>query len=56
MLGAVPLGFFLFLAVTSQRDLGPVYRSMAGTVMVLAGLTLEGLAFLWIRRILRVEV
>jgi tight adherence protein B len=56
VLGAVPLGFFLFLAVTSQRDLGPVYRSMAGTVMVLAGLTLEGLAFLWIRRILRVEV
>jgi tight adherence protein B len=56
VLGAVPLGFFLFLAVTSQRDLGPVYRSAAGTVMVLAGLALEGLAFLWIRRILRVEV
>jgi tight adherence protein B len=56
VLGAVPLGFFLFLAVTSQRDLGPVYRSTAGTVMVLAGLALEALAFLWIRRILRVEV
>jgi tight adherence protein B len=56
ILGAVPLGFFLFLAVTSHRELAPVYRSFAGMAMVGAGLVLEGLAFLWIRRLLRVEV
>jgi tight adherence protein B len=56
ILGAVPLVFFLFLAATSHRELAPVYRSFAGMAMVGAGLALEGLAFLWIRRLLRVEV
>lgn len=56
ILGILPIGFFLVLATTSRQDLGPVYRSPTGLGMVGAGLLLEGLAFLWIRRILRIEV
>jgi tight adherence protein B len=55
ILGTLPIGFFLVLAATSRQDLGPVYRSPAGVGMVGAGLVLEGLAYLWIRRILRIE-
>jgi tight adherence protein B len=55
ILGALPIAFFLVLAATSQRDLAPVYRSPAGVVMISSGLLLEGLAFLWVRRLLRVE-
>lgn len=56
ILGSVPLVFFLFLAVTSQRELAPIYRSPAGIAMISIGLILEGLAFLWIRRLLKVEI
>jgi tight adherence protein B len=56
VLGALPIGFFLVLATTSGGELGPIYRSAAGIGMVGAGLVLEGLAYLWIRRLLRVEV
>lgn len=56
IMGALPIGFFLVLAATSQRDLAPVYRSTAGIAMLGVGFGLEGLAFLWIRRLLRVTV
>jgi tight adherence protein B len=56
ILGALPIGFFLVLAASSQRDLAPVYRSAAGIGMLGLGLILEGLAYLWIRRLLRVRV
>jgi tight adherence protein B len=55
ILGTLPIGFFLVLAATSRQDLGPVYRSAAGLAMVAGGLVLEGLAYLWIRRILSIE-
>jgi tight adherence protein B len=56
ILALVPLVFFLFLAITSRRELAPVYRSTSGLVMVGGGLGLEALAFVWIRRLLRVEM
>jgi tight adherence protein B len=56
VLGALPIAFFLVLAATSQHDLAPVYRSSPGIAMISAGLVMEGLAFVWIRRLLRVEV
>jgi tight adherence protein B len=56
ILGALPIGFFLVLASTSQRELAPVYRSGAGIAMLATGLMMEGLAYLWIRRLLRVHV
>jgi len=55
ILGFLPIAFFLVLAGTSHRDLGPVYRSPVGLGMVSGGLVMEGLAYLWIRRILRIH-
>jgi tight adherence protein B len=55
ILGTLPIGFLVLMALTSGNDLGAVYRSPAGTAMVLVGLILEGLAYLWIRSLLRVE-
>jgi tight adherence protein B len=56
ILGVLPLAFFVVLSVTSRRELSPVLHSPAGAVLVSAGLGLEGLAYLWIRRLLRVDV
>ena len=56
ILGALPIAFFLVLAATSHRQLGPIYRSAPGIAMVSGGLLMEGLAYLWIRRLLRIEV
>ena len=55
VLGILPLLFLLFLGATSQHDLGPVYRSPVGVIMVSTGLAMEGVAYLWVRRILRVK-
>lgn len=55
ILGALPIAFLLVLSATSHRELAPVYRSRVGIAMVSSGLAMEGLAFLWIRRLLRVE-
>lgn len=55
VLGVLPVGFFLVLALTSRDQLRPVLASAPGAVMLLVGFLLEGLAFLWIRRLLRVE-
>lgn len=55
VLGILPLLFLLFLGATSQHDLGPVYRSPVGVIMVSTGLAMEGVAYLWVRRILRVR-
>jgi tight adherence protein B len=56
IMGTLPIAFFLFLSVTSHDRLGPVLRSGAGMAMVGTGLVLEGLAYLWIRRLLAIEV
>jgi tight adherence protein B len=56
IMGSLPIAFFLFLAITSHNKLAPILRSGPGMAMVGGGLALEGLAYLWIRRLLRVEV
>ena len=56
ILGSLPIGFFVVLALTSRRELAPVYRSSTGITMMAAGLAMEALAFVWIRRLLQVEV
>src|SRR5262249_49322976 len=56
ILGSLPIGFFGVLALTSRRELAPVYRSAAGIAMIATGLVMEALAFIWIRRLLRVEI
>jgi tight adherence protein B len=55
VLGVLPVGFFLLMALTSRGQMQPVLHSLPGTVMVTTGLLLDGLALLWIRRLLRIE-
>jgi tight adherence protein B len=56
VLGSLPIAFFLVLAATSHRELGPVYRSAAGVAMVAAGLVMQALAYLWIRMLMKVRL
>jgi Flp pilus assembly protein TadB len=55
ILGLLPVGFFLFMSIVSHRDIQTAYRSPAGLVSILLGMTLDGCAFLWIRKLLRME-
>jgi tight adherence protein B len=55
ILGLLPLGFFLFLSVVARRDVESAYRTTAGASAIGFGLVLQGAAFVWIRRLLRVE-
>jgi len=54
ILGLLPVGFFLFLSVTSRDDIAAAYHSSAGATAIVAGLVLDAVAFVWIRRLLRV--
>jgi tight adherence protein B len=55
ILGLLPLGFFLFLSVVARRDIESAYRTSAGASAIGIGLALQGAAFVWIRRLLRVD-
>jgi tight adherence protein B len=55
ILGFLPIGFFLFLSVTSRRDIAAAYHSSTGAMAIATCLLMQGAAFLWIRRLLRVE-
>jgi tight adherence protein B len=54
ILGGLPIGFFLFLSLTSRNDIAAAYRTPIGSGAIVVGLILEALAFVWIRRLLRV--
>jgi tight adherence protein B len=56
ILGLLPIGFFLFLSVVARRDVEAAYRTTVGASAIAIGLALQAAAFLWIRRLLRVEV
>jgi tight adherence protein B len=55
ILGLLPLGFFLFLSVVAPRDVESAYRTTAGASAIGIGVALQGAAFVWIRRLLRVD-
>ncbi len=55
ILGVLPVGFFAFLWITSRNEIEGAFRSPAGVGVIGLGLVLEGLAFLWIRRLLEVR-
>jgi tight adherence protein B len=55
ILGLLPLGFFLFMSVVARRDIETAYRTTAGASAIGVGLALQGAAFVWIRRLLRVD-
>jgi tight adherence protein B len=55
ILGLLPIGFFLFLSVTSRDDIAAAFRSPTGVVAIATGLSMQALAFVWIRALLRVD-
>jgi len=56
ILGFLPIGFFLFLTLLSPKDMAAAYRSPAGVTAIAGGFAMQGVAFLWIRSLLRVGV
>jgi len=54
ILGLLPIGFFGFLWLTSRGDIQGAFDSPVGVAAVVAGLALEGVAFVWIRSLLEV--
>jgi tight adherence protein B len=55
ILGALPIAFFAFLLLTSRHDMLAAIATPLGRTAVAVGLTLELLAFVWIRRLLAVR-
>jgi tight adherence protein B len=55
ILGLLPVAFFLFLWMTSRHDMMVALGSPVGRTAIVVGVLLQGIAFLWIRRLLRVE-
>jgi len=55
ILGLLPIGFFLFLSAIARQDLQEAYRTRMGATAIALGLALQASAYLWIRRLLRVE-
>jgi tight adherence protein B len=56
ILALLPIVFFVVLAASSRSDVLPILHSSAGIALVSAGLALQGLGYVWIRRLLRVRV
>jgi tight adherence protein B len=54
ILGLLPVGFFLFMSIVSRSDMSAAYGSPIGLGAIVAGLVLDGGAYLWIRHLLRV--
>ena len=55
ILGLLPIGFFLFLSVIARRDLEAAYETPTGVAAIGLGFALQAAAYVWIRRLLRVE-
>jgi len=54
ILGALPIGFFAFLWLTSRHEMQSALATPAGIAVIVIGLVLDGLAFVWIRKLLEV--
>jgi tight adherence protein B len=55
ILGLLPIGFFAFLWVSSRQDMAAAVSSTIGRTAIAVGLGLQAVAYVWIRRLLRVE-
>jgi tight adherence protein B len=55
ILGLLPVGFFLFLLITSTKDVTAALHTPIGIGAVFLGSVLEVVAFMWIRHLLEVR-
>jgi tight adherence protein B len=55
ILGLLPLGFFAFLSVVARDDMIAALATPVGASAILVGLLLQTAAYVWIRRLLRIE-
>jgi tight adherence protein B len=55
ILGLLPVGFFLFLSVVARDDLRAAFETRVGVAAIGLGFALQAVAYVWIRRLLRVE-
>jgi tight adherence protein B len=55
ILGLLPIGFFLFLLITSTKDVTAALHTPIGIGAVVLGSVLEVVAFMWIRHLLEVR-
>jgi tight adherence protein B len=56
VLGALPVGLFLFLYSTNRDYLEPLFTSTAGIAAMVGALVLLGVGIFWLTRIVRIEV
>lgn len=54
ILGALPIGFFAFLWLTSRSEMQAAIVAPAGIAAIVLGLVLDAVAFVWIRKLLEV--
>ena len=55
VVGAAPIGYLAFSSLVDPRSVGVLVGTGVGRVCLVVGVALEGLAALWIRRIVRSE-
>ena len=55
VLGILPVGFFLVLALSSRRDMAATLTTPLGVGMIASGLAMDAVAYAWIHRLLSVE-
>jgi Flp pilus assembly protein TadB len=51
-----PIAFFFFLSVTSREQMKVLYSTPTGLMLLMVGLVMEALGFLWIKWIVRVKL
>jgi tight adherence protein B len=56
VIGLAPIGFGAFAAATDPRTSQFLLHTTAGLILLLTGLTLDGLGWLWMQRLARVAV
>lgn len=55
VVAGAPLGFFLLMSVGSRDQMEVLYTTPIGWVLLVTGLTLNGLGLLWIKVVLRIK-
>jgi len=56
ILAALPIGLFLYLAITNPDYVTPLFKDPIGQIMLICGATLMGLGILVMKRIVRIDV